>query len=303
MAQPHGNLLRGYSLALIGGLCLTFDVPTLRLADADLATTLLFRSVFEVAAAIVMWTAWRAVRTDAPPLIPGWHGVLVGLFYGFGSIVFITGVIASADEGATGALLFLLATSPLLAAVLAFVFLGERAALATWIALFLVLLGVSLIVGNPTAGSVFVKLCGFGTALIVAAAITLSRWSGRAMGFVPLIACILPAVLGASLMFRDGTGIEVTSWFWLFINGGVVLPAAFFCLAQAPRHIPAPQVALFYLLETTIAPIWLYLVFHETVPSATLLGGAVIVAAVIFDTAMQIGAARRRSGLRPRRNA
>ncbi len=303
MPQPPSDTLRGYGLALAGGLCLTLDVPTLRLADSDLASTMLFRSILEIAAAVVIWAVWSRMRSDAPALVPGWHGALVGLFYGIGSIIFIAGVVASAEDGATGALLFLLATSPLLAAVLAFLFLGERASPTTWFALAIVLGGVGLIVGNPTAGSIFVKACGFAAALVIAAAITLSRWSGRAMGFVPLIGCVLPALLGAGLMAREGSPVEVDSWFWLVINGGLILPIAFFCLAQAPRYIPAPQAALFYLLETTLAPIWLFLIFGEIVPAKALIGGALIVGAVGFDTAMQVGRARRRPGVRPRRNA
>ncbi|WP_158598425.1 DMT family transporter [Notoacmeibacter ruber] len=296
-------LLLGYALALTGGLTLTFDIPTLRLADANLASALLFRSMLEVLAAIGIWAVWRSLRKDAPPLIPGWHGLLVSLFYGTGSIVFVTGVVASADEGATGAMLFLLATSPLIAALLAFFFLGERPAPATWIALILVLLGVGLIVGNPTAGSGFVKLCGFGVASLIAGAITVSRWSGKSMGFTPLIACVLPALMGGMMLVDGETAPEVGSWFWLAVNGAITLPIAFFCLAQAPRYIPAPQAALFYLLETTIAPIWLFLIFGEGITPLSLLGGALIVGAVAFDTVCQIRRRRRERRTVPFRGA
>ncbi|MCP1198468.1 DMT family transporter [Notoacmeibacter sp. MSK16QG-6] len=298
------SALTGYGLALVGGLSLTVDIPTLRLADADLASALLFRSMLEVGAALLIWLVWRTLSDKAPALIPGWPGVLVSLFYGTGSIVFIVGVLASAEDGATGALLFLLATSPLLAALLVFFFLGERPSIATWVALLTVLLGVGLIAGNPTAGSHLVKICGFGSALLIAGAITVSRWSGRAMGFTPLIACVLPAMLGAALLLgKEDASAQVGSWFWLTVNGGLVLPVAFFLLAQAPRYIPAPQAALFYLLETTIAPVWLYLIFGETLSTAALVGGGLIVGAVAFDTAMQVRKSRRPPGIRPRRSA
>lgn len=295
----------GYGLALTGGLFLTADIPTLRLADADLASMLFVRSVLEVGAALVIWAVWRIARGQAPALVPGWPGLLVSLFYGTGSIVFLIGVMESAEHGATGALLFLLATSPLLAALLSFFFLGERPSLPTWVALGVVLLGVGLIAGNPTAGSNLVKICGFGSALLIAGAITVSRWSGRAMGFTPLIACILPAMAGVALLLgRDGgMVIDVGSWFWLVVNGAFVLPIAFFLLAQAPQYIPAPQAALFYLLETTIAPLWLFLVFGETLSTPALIGGGLIVGAVAFDTAMQVRRTRRPPGIRPRRSA
>ncbi|OXT01505.1 hypothetical protein B7H23_00545 [Notoacmeibacter marinus] len=298
------SLVMGYGLALLGGLSLTADIPTLRLADADLTSALLFRSLLEVGAALLIWAVWRIARGDAPALVPGWPGLLVSFFYGLGSIVFIIGVMESAEHGATGALLFLLATSPLLAALLSFFFLGERPSLPTWIALATVLLGVGLIAGNPTAGSTLVKICGFGSALLIAAAITTSRWSGRAMGFTPLIACVLPAMIGAAIMMMgDGVTIEVGSWFWLTVNGALVLPIAFFLLAQAPQYIPAPQAALFYLLETTIAPVWLFLIFGETLSTPALIGGALIVGAVAYDTFMQIRRTRRPPGIRPRRSA
>ena len=46
------------------------------------------------------------------------------------------------------------------------------------------------------------------------------------------------------------------------------------------RRVPATQAALISLLDTPLAPLWVWLAFSETPPAATLVGGTVIIAAV-----------------------
>ena len=55
----------------------------------------------------------------------------------------------------------------------------------------------------------------------------------------------------------------------------VALP--FVLVTIAPRFIPAEEVNLFFLLETIIGPIWVWLVVKEQPTLETIIGGAVII--------------------------
>ena len=71
-------------------------------------------------------------------------------------------------------------------------------------------------------------------------------------------------------------------------NAAMLVPVAAFCLAMAPRYNPAPQVAIFYLLETVLAPVWVFLVFSEQVTQTTLIGGAIVLAGIAGHSLWQL---------------
>ena len=74
-----------------------------------------------------------------------------------------------------------------------------------------------------------------------------------------------------SLMFEDKDLIIVP----LMCIMCVAIP--FVLVTIAPRFIPAAEVNLFFLLETIIGPIWVWLVIKEQPSIETLQGGIVII--------------------------
>jgi drug/metabolite transporter (DMT)-like permease len=99
------------------------------------------------------------------------------------------------------------------------------------------------------------------------------------MGFVPLLGATFPAVLGLANALPAGLVIEHPAW--IIFNGAVLMPVSFWCLASGPRYLSAPEVGMFYLLETILAPIWIWLIFAETPPAMTLIGGSILVTAIM----------------------
>jgi drug/metabolite transporter (DMT)-like permease len=64
--------------------------------------------------------------------------------------------------------------------------------------------------------------------------------------------------------------------------GAVVGPLARVLIATAPRYLPATEVALFAPVETVLATLWAYLAFDEAPSTRTWVGGAIILAAVLW---------------------
>jgi drug/metabolite transporter (DMT)-like permease len=120
------------------------------------------------------------------------------------------------------------------------------------------------------------------SALSIAAALTFSRASGKDFGFTPLAAAIIPAVLGAVLASK--TGYHITSPWWIIFNGVVLTPFAFWALAVGPQYLSAAETGMFYLLETVLAPVWVWLIFSEQPPVPTLIGGAIILVALVWHS-------------------
>ena len=75
---------------------------------------------------------------------------------------------------------------------------------------------------------------------------------------------------------------------WLAIDALIFVPIAAVTLWLAPRYITAPQVALFYLLETVLAPLWVWMIFAEFPRTQVFIGGAIIIVALAAHTLWEI---------------
>ncbi|MCR4268110.1 DMT family transporter [Nitratireductor sp. ZSWI3] len=280
---------RGLALTAFGGMVLTVDIPLIRLADGDPWPILLMRSGMTLLVTLSVWFIWRSLSRKVPPLIPGRTGLAVALLYALSALCFITAVYNTA----TADLVFILAFNSMFAALLSWIFLKERPRPATLIAMAVMLIGVLIIVGGGIgAGNLFGNMMALASAFVLASAITITRGSGRDMGFAALVAVALPCLVAAVMTARTGFRIEAP-W-WIVLNGAVVIPIAFFCLANGPKYISGPEVAMFYLLETVLAPIWVWMIFSEVPSRATLIGGTVLILTLVAHSLWQLRAGRRR---------
>ncbi len=276
MPLPHlSDHRKGLLLTAIGGLALSVDIPLVRLADGDIWSILSARSLATVLATFVILVAMRLFSGRWPPLVPGRPGLLAGLLYGLSSVTFVLAVFNTS----TANVVFIVAFNPMFGALLSWLFLKEKPQPVTLIAMLFMIFGVGLIVREGlSSGHVFGDAMALLSALVLAAAITVGRASRREMGFVPLLAAILPAALGLAQVLP--TGLSIAQPGWIVFNGAIMMPVAFWCLATGPRYLSAPEVGMFYLLETVLAPIWVWLIFAETPAAMTLVGGAILVAAI-----------------------
>ncbi len=289
MSAPVSDHSKGLILTATGGLVLTVDIPLIKLAAGDPWSILLLRSGSTVVAALVIWSIWRAMSPKAPPLVPGLPGLVVAALYAASSISFIAAVYNTP----TANLVFILAFNTMFAALLSWLFLRQRPRPATLLAMAAMLVGIFIIVRDGlSAGNTFGDFMALVSAFLIACAITITRASGRDMGFAALIAVIVPFLVALAIVLPRGLQVEVPGW--IILNGALVMPIAFFCLATGPKYISGPEVAMFYLLETVLAPIWVWAIFAETPSRATLAGGAVLVIALVAHSLWQIGEGRRR---------
>ncbi len=287
--MSESNHSRGLLLTAIGGMALTVDIPLIRLADGDHWTILLLRTGTTFAAAILIWTVWRMLSRNAPDLVPGRAGVAVAACYGLGSITFITAVFNTS----TANLVFILAFTTMFAALLSWIFLKERPRPATFIAMGAMTVGILIIVGDSLgAGNLFGDFMALCSSFLIASAITISRASGRDMGFTALVGVIFPFLVAAFMV--SGTGIQVEAPWWIIFNGAVVMPVSFFCLATGPRYISGPEVAMFYLLETVLAPVWVWMIFAEVPTRNSLIGGSILIVALVSHSVWQLLEGRKR---------
>lgn len=273
----------GIFLALSGGLLISIDIPVIRLAESD-PWLFMFMRGFGLSFVLGMVLIFARKWTDTPsnPFADR-DFVDVGVLFGVSSIFFTISVFNTS----TANLVFILAFNPMIAALFAWKMIGERPSLPTWIAIAMTLVGVLIIVNDGLqAGTYFGDLAALATATCLALSLTRARQSGKDLSLSGCLGGMVTALFALPLLIMN---FEMPgSTFWILLNVFVLVPLAGFTLTLAPRYIPAPQVAIFFLLETVLAPIWVWLIFAEIPTRNTLIGGSIVLIAIAGHTIVQL---------------
>jgi drug/metabolite transporter (DMT)-like permease len=193
------------------------------------------------------------------------------------------GFIAALNYTSVARVLFILAVSPILAALLARVVLGEPLTRRTLLAMALALGGVALMLGAPGEGNLKGDGLAFLAALGFALTVVITRWR-HDVSMVPAT-CLSQAILVVAFLpfaSPDQIGAADTAWLAALGIGQIGLGMALFTVGA--RLIPAAQVGLITLLETVLGPLWVWLALDERPSTATLAGGAIVIAAIAFQT-------------------
>lgn len=178
----------------------------------------------------------------------------------------------------------ILATAPFAAAVLAWAWFGETPRTRTIVASTVAALGVAVTVGGA---SVVGDITGVALAVLMMLAIAGMTVAARRYRHTPLIgAGALSNVIGSavSLPFAHSVMSVSAHDMSLFAAFGVLqvaLGLTFFVLGS--RHLPAAQSALIATVETPLMPFWIWLAFGDVPTAAQLIGGTVVLAAVVGD--------------------
>ena len=263
---------KGILLTSFGGILFTLDIPLLRLAG-DHAWTLIFgRGVFLCLAITAWWFFWYRMRGHKVPFINGWAGLIVAVTNTLANLMFIAAVTMTTAAN----LVFILALNPLLCAIISRVFLGERMHPWTWTAVLVSFFGVVVIGADGlTTGTLPGDLMAFGVALMTATALTVIRKSGKNVVSSLAVGSLASAVIAS--FWAAPLALSFAGWGWLGLNGLFVIPLASALIALGPRYLPAPEVAMFFLLDTMLTPIWIWLIFGELPTPVSMTGGSIVI--------------------------
>jgi drug/metabolite transporter (DMT)-like permease len=272
---------RGLSAAALGGLLLSFDVPLLKLSGADLPTMVTVRGVMLFAALFAFWFVVR--RPSGQPFVNGYTAVAIAVLSALSNLSLLTAIHYTSVAN----VVFILAFNPLFGALLSFVFLKERPEMSTVAAIAVALAGVALIVGDGlVAGTWIGDLLALACAVVLGMMLTLARASRSDQSLSPAFGSLMAAAVMAPFASPLAPGLTGTGY--LALNGLLIMPVAAALLVYAPRFAPAAVVGMFYLLETALTPLWMWLIFAEAPSPAALWGGALIVTALAVDGAWRL---------------
>ena len=243
--------------------------------------------VWRSAGMLPVLLAWIAVQSQGRVVAEiravGWPGVLGGL----GLVMAFSGAIYAFQTTSVANAVLLFSASPFCAAILGRLLLGEHVTALTWFAIVLAAVGILVMVGGGMAGG---TMDGNAAALISAlgfAVFTVTlRW-GKLANMLPAVAwggvfsmiagAVALTVLGQDLLIPPREAGIAAAMGAVTLTGGMLL----FTLGS--KVVPAAQATLLSLVEVLLAPLWVWVLLGETVSRGTMIGGAVLLGAVVLN--------------------
>jgi drug/metabolite transporter (DMT)-like permease len=193
------------------------------------------------------------------------------------------GFIVALNHTTVARVLFLLALAPVLAAALAWMFLGEPIGRRTMLAMAMALVGVGVMVGTPGGGNLVGDGLGFMTALAFAVALIITRHR-QDVSMAPATILSQALLILVFAPFATPSEISGEDTLWLALLGAGQIGLGLVLLTIGARLIPAAQVALITLLEVVLGPIWVWIALGERPDNGTLIGGVIVIAAIVVQT-------------------
>lgn len=178
--------------------------------------------------------------------------------------------------------LFMQAASPMLAAVLGWALLGDRVGRRTWLSIGVAAVGVTVMIGGSLGGRPAATVLPVLMTAAFAGVVVIARHRAE-VSMLPATALSQALVVVAAAPFVSVAGTSAGDW-WILIGLGTgQMGLALALLTAGARLIPPAEVALLTLLEVVLGPLWVWLAYEERPGTTTLVGGAVVLVAVILQ--------------------
>ena len=250
------------------------------LDDPHAWTTVFWRSVSACVSLLVLIT-WRERRNTAKVILSmGKPGVFVATAFAASSI----GMVVALSRTSVAVVLVIFALSPLAAAVLAWIILGERVRNYTWAAVAITVLGVGYMVSGPgasgSASGALIALIiplsfGFGTVMI-------RRHSEIQMAPAMLLSMVIGVVV--SIPFASPLEVSRHDLIILIAFGFAQLGIGLAVFSVGAARAPATDVALLSMIEPIVGPIWVWIFIGEYPGVPALIGGSAVFIALAAHT-------------------
>jgi drug/metabolite transporter (DMT)-like permease len=254
------------------------------LAHLDVWTVMGWRALLGAASiAIVGLIEWRNGRLDNP--------------FGFGALsplvallamIAISAYTASVMTTTIADVMVIYATMPFVAAAMGFVINGERVSARTIFASCLALIGIVIMVASGLgSGRLLGQALSMLMTLAFAGMIVLQR---RQLGASIIIVNCLGA-LGAGVFGLAKSPLEpigLHDFAILFAFGLTTIGLAFVLFMEGAKFIPSAEAGLISLLDVVLGPFWVFIAFGENPGLATIIGGAIVLAAAVWRMAPEL---------------
>lgn len=274
----------GVLLVMGAGVVWSFQALIIRQIEVSNAWTVLFWRSLAMSFATFVFLAWRTRGAPLPALRRAGGSAALG---GVGLVVAMAGAILAFQNTSVANASFLFAASPFIAAMLGRVFLHEKVAPQTVIAIAVAMAGVLIMVSDGLASGAWIgNLAALASAIGFAAFTVTLRWSHSTDSTPATVLGGIFSVLTALVIARAWHYpllVSPRDIGWCLLMGSGTLTGGMILYTLGSKSVPSAELALLSNTEVMLAPVWVWLILGETARFQTLLGGAILLVAIVFN--------------------
>ena len=277
------NKIPGKFLIFLGALCLSFGGIIVKSFEGATEWQILFWRQFFFAITIVVYLLFAYKKNFFNVFIKsGIPGFLAGFFLslGFSAYVFAMYYTTVANT------LFIITTETIFLAFFGYIFLKEKINLVTFISILLGMSGVLLIVGSSLSIQSSEQFLGNIVAFVMPISFAILVVIIRKYPNVDMVPSQFTAGIFAALIgYFASTKLLISNHdlFLAFLAGVFQIGFGFILITVGSRTTPAAVVGILMLTEAVFGPLWAWLFISEIPPVSVILGGGIIIFAILFE--------------------
>ena len=275
---------KGSLMAFVAVMFITPDSLFIRLSNVDTWGLVFYRGIIPFFTVFLAMLLIYKLSFFKILFTSGYHGLIyIGTF----SLTNITFVVSIQNTNVANTLV-MIATAPMISAILGAIFLKEPPDKKTWISIIITFLAIIYIFFDSIKlGNFYGDILGFITALGLAVGAVTVR-SAKSKNLVPAAVVGKLIVATFALFFIESFVLIDKDLYIIPLMCIMCVAIPFVLVTIAPRFIPAEEVNLFFLLETIIGPIWVWLIIKEQPSIETLYGGAIIIITIATHSFLKL---------------
>ena len=275
---------KGSLLAFVAVLFITPDSLFIRLSNVDTWGLVFYRGIIPFFTVFLGMILIYKLNFFKILFDSGYHGIIYVITF---SITNITFVVSIQNTNVANTLV-MIATAPLLSAILGAIFLKEPPDKKTWISIVITFFAILYIFFDSLKmGNFYGDILGFITAIgLAVGAITIR--SAKSKNLVPAAVVGKLFVASFALLFIESFVLQDKDLLIVPLMCILCVAIPFVLVTIAPRFITAAEVNLFFLLETIIGPIWVWMIIKEQPSIETLFGGIVIIITIAIHSFLKL---------------
>ncbi len=275
---------KGSLLAFVAVLFITPDSLFIRLSNVDTWGLVFYRGIIPFFTVFLGMILIYKLNFFKILFDSGYHGIIYVITF---SITNITFVVSIQNTNVANTLV-MIATAPLLSAILGGIFLKEPPDKKTWISIIITFFAILYIFFDSLKmGNFYGDILGFITAIgLAVGAITIR--SAKSKNLVPAAVVGKLFVASFALLFIESFVLQDKDLLIVPLMCILCVAIPFVLVTIAPRFITAAEVNLFFLLETIIGPIWVWMIIKEQPSIETLFGGIVIIITIAIHSFLKL---------------
>ena len=270
----------GPILVFFGACCLSFGGLIVKSFEGATNWQILFwRSIFfSIVVVIYLLITYKKKIFNSfyKSGLPGFIGGLI-LSLGYSGYVFAMYNTTVANTN------FIIQTQTIFLAVFGYIFLKEKISKLTLASIILAFTGIILMVGNSLSPGqmsgnmvAFIMPISFATLVLI-----VRKFPDTDMVPMQFIAGIGATIIG--YLFSSKISISSHDIFLGFLAGFFQVGLGFILITIGARRTLSALVGIIMLTEAVLGPLWAWLFANENPPSVVLIGGAIIISAVLLQ--------------------